>query len=132
MYDTTYVEDGVTYEAVYTESETLDMIAGFDIHSMKIRGSLQKFAENVVDNCHKRIPGLADKSWIERFKESGEQYASAMAAMNLVDTKYPKLHKILFRKEEPLYNLAMAMAIAAFDQRIDMYIEDMEKANEND
>ena len=119
---TEYVEDGFVYEVVYKQSEVLPRLdemlkegrEGFFKRQMMIH-DLTEIANSAVINARKASPaGLVDKSVVTRL--DGKQMAYGNAVSGYCKEYHPKLFKCLFRKDDPLYNACMAMAVCAFDE----------------
>lgn len=119
--DTTYTQDGITYEAVITQSWVVNLIRQFSPKSKVIVSELTKAAESTAMQARQKSPpGLVDKSIIDRW--NSEQRACANAMHNLV-AKYPYVAMTLYRQGEALYNFCMDCALCAYDQIMDNYRE---------
>lgn len=119
---TEYVEDGYICEVDYQQSEVLPRLdamlnegwKGF-IKRMKMISDLTEMANSAVNNVRKSSPaGLVDKSILTRLDQ--KQMAYGYAVSDYCKKNHPKLFKVLFRKDDVLYNACMAMAICAFDE----------------
>lgn len=118
MKKTEYEIDGVTYEAVVSESWTIDVINRWDKASSAMLGELTKMTRHGVENARKDAPlGLADVSILTRWNK--EQTAYAAAVEEFVRSNYPKIAKRLYRDKEPLWNFCMNCSVAAMDQFAD-------------
>lgn len=119
---TEYVEDGYVYEVEYKQSAVLQRLTemlkegreGY-IKRMWMIHDLTDMANSAVKNARKASPlGLVDKCVEQRL--DGKQKAYGYAVSAFCKEHYPKLYKCLFRKDDPLYNACMAMAVCAFDE----------------
>lgn len=119
---TEYVEDGYVYEVEYKQSAVLQRLTemlkegreGY-LKRMRMIHDLTDMANSAVANARKASPaGLVDKSVVTRL--DGKQMAYGNAVSGYCKEYHPKLFKCLFRKDDPLYNACMAMAICAFDE----------------
>lgn len=118
MKETEYEIDGVTYEAVVSESWTVDVINRWDKASSVVLGELTKMTRHAVENARKDAPlGLADVSILTRWNK--EQIAYAAAIEKFVRSKYPKIAKRLYRENALLWNFCMNCSVAAMDQFAD-------------
>lgn len=115
---TEYEIDGVLYEAVVSESWTIDVINRWDKASMAMIGELNKMTRHAVENARKDAPlGLADVSILTRWNK--EQMAYAAAIEEYVLAKYPKIANRLYRDNEPLWNFCMNCSVCSMDQFAD-------------
>lgn len=119
---TEYVEDGYVYEIEYKQSAVLQRLTemlkegreGY-IKRMWMIHDLTDMANSAVANARKASPlGLVDKCVEQRL--DGKQKAYGYAVSDYCKDNHPKLYKRLFRKDDPLYNACMAMAVCAFDE----------------
>ena len=70
MNDTTYTDNGLTYEATVSESWVVDLIRKFSWKSKMILKELAKAAESTSKQARQESPlGLTDKSIIKRWNK---------------------------------------------------------------
>ena len=121
MNDTTYTDNGLTYEATVSESWVVDLLRKFSWKSKMILKELAKAAESTAKQARQESPlGLTDKSIIKRW--NSEQRAFANAMHNYV-SRYPYVAMSVYRQGDDLYNFCMDCALCAYDQTMDDYKE---------
>lgn len=125
MTDTTYEIDGITYEAIVSDSWTIDVINRWDAASSALRGELTKATKYSVEQAIKDAPlGLADVSILRRWNK--EQAAYAVAMENYITSNFPKIAKRIYQPKKLLWNFCMNCTICAFDQMEDHFKEKLE------
>lgn len=119
--DTTYTQDGITYEAIVSESWVVDLLRQFSPKSRVILKELTKAAESTVRQARDDAPaGLVDRSIISRWNPEQRAYANAM---HIYVAKYPYVAMAVYRSGEDLFNFCMDCALCAYDQTMDNYKE---------
>lgn len=117
---TEYVDDDNDIaEIEYSNSSTVKyLLTAHPLNVMKRIGLLTKFTKIAYDSAIEKSPeGLTEKSIVRRWGR--KQYALGNAVMNYIKETSPKLYRRLFRENQPLWNLLLAICINEMDNVVD-------------
>ena len=114
-----YIEDGIEYESVVSESMTMRLLAAGGLRSMRLFGDIQRITAEYIKQMESQMPaGLSQKSYLSRYPD--EVKADTCAMMNFIRESYPKQAKRLFCGTDEFKDFATAWCVCQFDMHADV------------